>query len=189
MLIAGAAWMVVMLAQAPTTGAASQALPVSDARDGMTAAVDVRNEVGKKLRLVEATLILDDKELAHRTAPRGGELDPSFRLWSSGEAPVNGSEHVSIDGMLRPGEHAVTVALVYEARNVGPFTYLEGYRYRAEQTFGFTVGSGNRPVTLEVTAQERKAAKGPLPVEPVVSIQPGPGSRIVPVTVGTGQRL
>jgi hypothetical protein len=178
-------WMVIalMLGQAPAVAprGETETLPVRDGRDGVTGAVDVRNEMGKRFRLTEAILLLDDKEVAHRTAAAGRELEPAFRLWASGDAPINGSERVAIDGLLRPGEHAVTVALVYEGRNVGPFTYLDNYKYRAESSFAFTVASGNRPAAIQVVARERKGANVPPESRPVLTIEPGPASSAVPV--------
>ena len=38
---------------------------------------------------------------------------------------------------LRRGEHALTATLVFQGRNVGPFSYLGNYRYRVESTYSF----------------------------------------------------
>jgi hypothetical protein len=185
----GGLWMVMVgiLAQAqPLPGGSdrggSAALAVSDARDGAPASVQVRNEMGKRFRLTEATLVLDGQEVARRTAAKGEELERSFELWASGRAPVNGSERVSIDGLLRPGEHALTVRLTYEGRNVGFIDYLDAIKLNAESMFAFKVGSGDRPATLQVVARERADARLPLRAEPVLSVEPQPGSGIVPIT-------
>jgi hypothetical protein len=130
------------------------------------ASVDVRSEMGKRFRLVEAIFMLDGAEVAHRTAVKGQELERRFRAY---------------DGSVRPGQHALTVTLVYEGRNTGPFTYLDNYKYRVEQTYGFTVTSTDRPAAVEVVAHERKGANIPLDQKPTLDIVATPGSSAAPM--------
>jgi hypothetical protein len=192
----GGLWMVVagVLAQAqPSPGVKepdrgrSGVLAVSDARDGAPASVEVRSDMGKRFRLTEAVLVLDGQEVARRTAAKGEELERSFQLWASGRAPVNGSERVSIDGLLHSGEHALTVRLTYEGRNVGPIAYLDDIKLHAESMFAFKVGTGDRPAVLQVVARERADARLPLQAEPVLTVSPQPGSGIVPITPATNR--
>jgi hypothetical protein len=172
---------VALLAQAPGADRGNrEMLPLSDARDGTPGSVDVRSEMGKRFRMTEATLVLDGQEVAHRTAAAGQELEPSFRLWTSGQAPVNGSERVAIDGLLHPGDHALTVRLVYQGRKVGPIDYVSDYKLRAESMFAFTVG-GQRPAAIQVVAREHADPRAPLRAEPVLTIEPGPGSGAIPL--------
>jgi hypothetical protein len=177
----GAVWLVAacLLGQEPAAG--PNALAVSDARDGSPGAVEVKSEMGKKFRLTEAVLVLDGQEVARRTAPPGKELERTFRLWASGDAPVQRSERVSIDGLLQPGEHALTVRLVFQGRNVGPFTYVDDYKYRAESGFAFETAPGAGPATIQVVARERPDPKLPLGVGPSLTIDPAPGSSATPV--------
>jgi hypothetical protein len=177
----GVGWLLVgLLVQAPMAGEPGL-LALRDGRDGAPGSVDVRSEMGKQFRLIEAALVLDGQEVARRTAPQGQELEHTFQLWSSGEAPVNRSERVAIDGWLRPGEHALTVRLVFEGRNVGPFNYLENYKYRAESNFAFEVGTGDRPAAIQVVARERPGRNLPPEQKPFLSIEPAPGSGAIPV--------
>jgi hypothetical protein len=183
-------WMVLVgvLAQAPVPGVTDPApggsgvLAVSDARDGSPASIEVRSEMGKRFRLTEAVLVLDGQEVARRSAASGKELERSFQLWASGRAPVNGSERVSIDGLLRSGEHALTVRLTYEGRNVGPFDYLDDIKLHAESMFAFKLGTGDRPAAMQVVIRERRDPRLPLQAEPVVTVEPRPGSGVVPIT-------
>jgi hypothetical protein len=137
------------------------------------ASVDVRSEMGKRFRLVEAVFMLDGAEVSRRTAVKGQELDHRFRAY---------------DGSVRPGQHALTVTLVYEGRNTGPFTYLDNYRYRVEQTYGFTVTSTDRPAAVEVVARERKGANVPLEQKPTLDITPAAGSSATPMTAAPPAR-
>src|SRR5690242_1808819 len=61
---------------------------------GVPAVVEVHNEMGKRFKLTEATVMIDAVEVAHVKAPAGGELEPTFRPFA---------------GPVPPGEHAVTV--------------------------------------------------------------------------------
>jgi hypothetical protein len=146
--------------------------PVNDGRDGAHGSVEVRSEMGKRFRLTDALLILDGQEVARRTAAPGQELERTFRLWSSDQPPIHASERVASDGLLRAGGHAVTVRLTYEGRNVGPFSYLDDYKMRAESTFAFEVGNPDRPAALQVIARERANPKAPLRAEPSLTIEP-----------------
>jgi|tagenome__1003787_1003787.scaffolds.fasta_scaffold19685521_1 hypothetical protein len=161
-------------------------LQVHDGRDGAPAAVEVRNEVSK-LKLTEASLLLDDKEVVHLRAAPGKDLGSSFRLWASGDALVNGSERVAIDGWLQPGNHAMTVALFYEGRNVGPFTYVDAYKTRVEQTYAFSLGEDQRPANFEVVAREEGGSR--LTSDPTVTLKvvPEPGSGARPLSVPPSQ--
>ena len=172
--------MLAVLAQAPG-GQDRSVLGVSDGRDGAHDSVDVRNDLGKRFRLTEAVLVLDGQEVAHRAAAPGHELESAFRLWSSGQAPVTGAERVTMDDLLRPGNHALTVRLSYEGRNVGPFSYLDNYRIRAESTFAFEIGNADRHAALQVVARERANPQAPLRAEPLLTMEPQPGSGAEPI--------
>ncbi len=123
--------------------------------------------------------------MAHLRAAPGKDLGSSFRLWASGDALVNGSERVAIDGWLQPGNHAMTVTLSYEGRNVGPFTYLASYKTRVEQTYAFTLGDDHRPASFEVVAREEGGSR--LTSNPTVTLKvvPEPGSGARPLTAPT----
>jgi hypothetical protein len=164
--------MLAVLAQAPG-GQDRNVLPVvSDRRDGAHGSIDLRSDMGKRFRLTEAVLVLDGAEVARRTAAPGKELEHTLRLWSSGQTPVN-AERVAGDGPLHAGHHALTVRLTYEGRNVGPFSYLDDYKMRAESTFAFEVDNADRGAALQVVARERANPKAPLRAEPLLTIEPG----------------
>jgi hypothetical protein len=130
------------------------------------AAIEVRNEMGKRFRLVEAVFFLDGAEVARRTAGKGEDFQPAFRAY---------------EGTLRPGAHALTVTLVYEGRNTGPFTYLDNYKYRVESTYAFSVAAADRPATLSVVAHERPGPNVPLEKKPMLDITPTATSPITPI--------
>jgi hypothetical protein len=165
-------WMVMatLLAQAPGPAERVVAPPV----DGVPASVDVRADVGRRFRLREAVLMIDGKEVARRSAAQGDELARSFRLWPTEQASYGA-------GLLRPGDHALTVRLSYDGRALGPFEYLSQYEIRTEARVAFGVSGDGRPAALQVVARERPSSRAPLPAEPVLSVEPQPGSGAFPV--------
>jgi hypothetical protein len=127
--------------------------------------VQFDNQMGKRFRLVEATVLVDGREVAHRRAAAGEELESQFQAYQ---------------GTIAPGNHALMVDLVYEGRNVGPFNYLDNYRYRVDSSYAFTVRATGRPANLDVVARERKGVNLPPEKRPVVEITPAQGSGAFP---------
>jgi hypothetical protein len=126
------------------------------------AQIDVHNEMGKKFKLVEAVVLLDAVEVARLRASEGGELERNFRAFQ---------------GALPPGQHAVTVTLIFVGRNPGPITYFDNYRFHAESTAAFTVAQEDRrPAAMDVFAREHKGANVPFEKKPELQIAAAPGS-------------
>jgi hypothetical protein len=146
---------------------------------GAPVLVQVRSDVGSDLRFVAATLFLNGRRVAERTAPPGGELARTILLWSSTDAPVADAT-IDRDGWLATGEHTMTAELTFAGRAVGPFTYLAGYRYHMDANFSFTVEPHSRPVSIQLTANERARAEIPDRDKVAISVQPGPDSGAVP---------
>jgi hypothetical protein len=125
------------------------------------AQVEVQNQMGKRFKLVEAVVLVDGIEVSHRKASNGRELENRFNAY---------------DGAIAPGNHALAVALTYEGRNVGPFTYLDNYRFRVDSSYAFGAQASDRPATLQVVARERKGANLPMEQRPQIDIAPAEGS-------------
>lgn len=106
------------------------------------AVVQVHNEMGKRYRLSEAVVLLDGVEVAHVKASPGADLGRDFPAFA---------------GPVSPGQHAVSVTLIYDGRNPGLIKYFDNYHFRAESTGAFTVSADDRrPASIEVVARERK---------------------------------
>jgi hypothetical protein len=131
--------------------------------------VRVRSEMGKRYRLVEATVSMDGAQVAQRRAPEGSELEKEFTAYK---------------GPVSPGRHAVNVTLVYQGRNAGLFNYLDDYTFRVQSSYAFEAVA-NRPATLDVVAKERKGISVPLEQKPMIEIGPAPGSGATSVSVET----
>jgi hypothetical protein len=129
--------------------------------------VVARNQMGRRFRLVEARFVLGGTEIGKVTAPAGQEAD----LYS----PV-------MVLPLRRGEHALTVNLVFQGRNVGPFSYLGNYRYNVESTYSFYLEHTTRQPIIEVVAREQGGMLTPLERRPTLDIISNVGSGVTPMT-------
>jgi hypothetical protein len=118
--------------------------------------VDVNSNLGKRFKLIDARVVMDGRELAHRTADPGQELEHQFRAY---------------DGEVGPGPHQVTVALVYEGRNVGLFTYMDDYKIRVQSSADFTAQDRAHPAAVQVLAYERSGFTIPVEKRPTMEIK------------------
>jgi hypothetical protein len=153
---------VVMLAQAaplPGSGAPDDsARLIAVPETTLPATVDVRSDMGKRFKLIEARVVMDGRELAHRVASKGQELEQQFRAY---------------EGEVDPGAHQVTVQLVYEGRNVGLFTYMDGYKIRLQSSADLTVQDRAHPAAVQVLAYERSGLTIPVEQKPTMEIKAG----------------
>ena len=78
------------------------------------ATVSFRNDVGKKLRLVEARFTMDGEKLPV--------------VLTSAEP---GKSYVIVSGAMRPGPHVVTARLTYQGDR-GVFSYMKGYKLNVQ---------------------------------------------------------
>jgi hypothetical protein len=128
--------------------------------------VRVRNEMGKRYRLVEMTVALDGEQVGYRRAPDGTELEKDVEAFQ---------------GPVTPGRHAVTVILVYEGRNSGLFNYMDDYKFRVQSGYAFDAAA-DRPASIDVVARERKGVTVPVEQKLTLEITPvaGSGATAVP---------
>ncbi len=137
----------------------------------------VRNEMSNRLRLVEARVVLDDIEVVHETARPAQELERSFS---------------ALETVVPPGDHALTATLVYVAKNAGPFNYLEGYRYRVQTVYPFSLDGVREPASLHLVARERRGPNLAPERRLVLEAMSTPGSGVTPlpgVTRASGQNV
>jgi hypothetical protein len=156
---------VVLLAQAaplPESGAQDDnARLIAVPETTLPATVDVRSDMGKRFKLIEARVVMDGRELAHRVASKGQELEQQFRAY---------------EGEVGPGVHQVTVQLVYEGRNVGIFTYMDDYKIRLQSSAEVTVQDRAHPAAVQVLAYEKPGFTVPVEQKPTMEIKPVTGT-------------
>jgi hypothetical protein len=155
--------------ETPKEEPASFELPPTAPAAVVPGTVRVRSEMGKRYRLVEATVAMDGAQVAQRRAPEGSELEKEFTAYK---------------GSVSPGRHALNVTLVYQGRNAGLFNYVDDYTFRVQSSYAFEAFA-NRPAVLDVVAKERKGISVPLEQKPMIVIAPAPGSGATSVSVET----
>jgi hypothetical protein len=118
------------------------------------ATVSFRNDVGKKLRLVEAQFTMDGQKLPV--------------VLTSAEP---GKSYVIVSGAVKPGPHVVSARLTYRGDR-GVFTYMKGYKLnvRSEQVL---TAPADRRVDFTVVGSEHKGMTVPLEKRVVVTVESG----------------
>jgi len=118
------------------------------------ATVTFRNDVGKKLRLVEARFTIDGEKVPVVLT----SADP-------------GSSHVIATRPMRPGPHIVSARLTYQGDR-GVFSYMKGYKLsvRSDQLL---TAPGDRAINFTVVGRENKEMTVPLEKRVVVTVEGG----------------
>src|SRR5207237_3458859 len=83
-----------------------------------------KNDMGSTFKLREIHYFLDG-------APLRQEVD-------SGDGLSNKATIDLFDGAILPGNHQITVNLVYQGFGYGVFSYLEGYQFKIRSSHTFT---------------------------------------------------
>ena len=138
----------------PVAPAATAAVaPVAPGPTGF-ATVSFRNDVGKKLRLVEAHFAMD------------GETLPV--VLTSAEP---GKTYAIVSGAVKPGPHVVTARLTYQGDR-GIFSYMKGYKLNVRSNQVLTAPA-DRPATFTVVGSEHKGMTVPIEKRVVVTVENG----------------
>jgi hypothetical protein len=145
-------------ADSPETAGSDEVVPVPSLERGPAAPVTVvvapagavgaavpaqirfRNEVGGRLRLVDASFWIDGRPVP---------VSPSVR-----EAAANRSELLLFSGRVLPGPHVVTTRLQYQSTGQGPFTYVKGYRFNVENVGAFVVPADTADAAFTIVGAE-----------------------------------
>jgi hypothetical protein len=95
---------------------------------GSRAIILHRNEMGSTYTLIKYVYALDGTELVAKT-------DESGHLGDNQEFEI-------YNGSIPPGNHTLSVVLVYQGNGYGVFSYLKGYKFTANSTKTFTFTEG-----------------------------------------------
>jgi len=71
------------------------------------------------------------------------------------------------DGAILPGNHQITVNLVYQGSGFGVFSYMEGYNFKIRSSHTFTAEEG-KEVNLKVVSYEQGNATTEMKDRPTV---------------------
>jgi hypothetical protein len=149
-------------ATAPAPAAVAPAVPAAVAAVAPApttfATVSFRNDVGKKLRLVEARFTMDGENLPVVLT----SADP-------------GRSYVITSRSVIPGPHVVTVRLTYRGDR-GVFSYMQGYKLNV-QSQQLLTAPADRPITFTLVGSEHKGMTVPLEKRVVVTVENGAGRK------------
>ncbi len=124
-----------------------------DITSGAKAVLLHRNEMGSSFYLESAAYALDG-------APIYTKVDVDGDLEKREEFEI-------FNGRVSPGEHQVSVQLVYRGHGFGIFSYLEGYRFRVQSSNSFKAEPG-KVTTIRVVGFEKGGITAELKDRPAV---------------------
>ena len=106
---------------------------------GARAVITHRNEMGSMYEPISYVYSLDGNQIY----PVGSE-----------PAKLDQKEFEIYNGSLAPGNHTLSVQLVYQGNGYGVFSYLKGYKFTAKSSHTFTAGEGKQ-LQLKVVGFEK----------------------------------
>lgn len=107
---------------------------------GAKAQIVHRNEMGSSFTLEQVTYALDGAPLFNKTDPDGG---------------LDEQEEIELfNGSIVPGNHNLSVFLLYRGNGYGVFSYLKGYTFKIKSSHAFTAEEG-KLTSVRVVAYER----------------------------------
>ncbi len=107
---------------------------------GAHAVIMYRNEIGSMYTPVQYVYSLDGNEV-------WAKIDESGKLSDQKEFEI-------FNGSLAPGNHTMSVRMVYVGNGYGVFSYLKGYRFNVVSSRTFTATEGKQ-IQLKVVGHEK----------------------------------
>jgi len=95
-----------------------------------------KNEMGSTFRLIKVVYGLDGVQILNKVDDTGRLADmPEFDVYN---------------GAIQPGNHTLSVQLVYQGSGFGVFSYLKGYKFKASSSSTFIAADGKATVVTVV---------------------------------------
>ncbi len=113
---------------------------LSGAISGAKAVLIHRNEMGASFTLEQVSYALDGAPIFNKTDTDGG-LDAQEEL-------------ELFNGSIVPGNHNLSVFLLFRGNGYGVFSYLRGYTFKIRSSYAFTAEEG-KVVQVKVVAYEK----------------------------------
>ncbi|HEY1585520.1 MAG TPA: hypothetical protein VGH63_07515 [Polyangia bacterium] len=107
---------------------------------GSRAIITHRNEMGSMYTPIRYVYALDGQEIYSKT-------DESGKMGDQKEIEV-------FNGSITPGNHTLSVQMVYQGNGYGVFSYLKGYKFTAKSSRTFTAPEGKQ-LQLKVVGFEK----------------------------------
>jgi hypothetical protein len=107
---------------------------------GAKARIVHRNEMGSSFTLEQVTYSLDGAPLFNKTDTEGG---------------LDEQEEIELfNGSIVPGNHNISVYLLYRGNGYGVFSYLKGYVFKIKSSYAFTAEEG-KVTTIKAVGYEK----------------------------------
>ncbi len=95
-----------------------------------------KNEMGATFRLIKVVYALDGVQIMNKVDDTGHLADmPEFDVYN---------------GAIQPGNHTLSVQLVYQGSGFGVFSYLKGYKFKASSSNTFIAADGKATIVTVV---------------------------------------
>jgi hypothetical protein len=99
-----------------------------------------KNEMGATFRLIKVVYALDGVQILNKVDDTGRLADmPEFDVYN---------------GAIQPGNHTLSVQLVYQGSGFGVFSYLKGYKFKASSSNTF-LAADNKATVVTVVGYEK----------------------------------
>jgi hypothetical protein len=123
---------------------------------GARATIAHQNKMGGSFRLVKLVYALDGTQVFART-------DDSGKLHDSKTIDI-------LSGPIAPGNHTISVLMLYRGHGYGVFSYLKSYKFTVRSSHTFTVSEG-KMTQVTVVGYERGGVTTPLEKRPAVDFK------------------
>lgn len=123
---------------------------------GSRAIIKHKNEMGSSFRLVKLIYAVDGAKI-YSKADDSGSLDQK-------------REFEVFNGSIVPGNHTITVQMIFQGHGYGIFSYLRGYKFTVRSSHTFTAGEGRQNV-ITVKAYEKGNITTELKDRPAVKFE------------------
>lgn len=99
-----------------------------------------KNDMGATFRLIKVVYALDGVQIMNKVDDTGRLADmPEFDVYN---------------GAIQPGNHTLSVQLVYQGSGFGVFSYLKGYKFKASASNTF-IAADNKATVVTVLGYEK----------------------------------
>lgn len=115
-----------------------------------------KNDMGATFRLIKVVYALDGVQIMNK-------VDDSGRLAEMQEFDV-------YNGAIQPGNHTISVQLVYQGNGFGVFSYLKGYKFKASSSHTF-IAADNKATVVTVLGYEKPGVTTNMEDKPAVEFK------------------
>ena len=124
---------------------------------GARASIQHQNKMGGSFRLIKLVYALDGTQIFSRTDESSDNLNDLKDL-------------DILSGPIAPGNHTISVLVVYRGNGYGVFDYLKKYRFTVRTSHTFTVTEGKQ-TQVTVVGYEKGGITTPLEKRPAVDFK------------------